>query len=320
MKTSVFSILSFFILSVNAFAYTYLFSEHSQGVAAIADSNGKILWAVLAPHPQSVDISKDGSKIFVSYLNGAIMFDKDTKSELWRYECPSVVWRGTDTDTAKRGDIVRLQNPVAQILSEDLFLVGNEGVSKLLEINSKSEIKKEIQAQSAKQIPHGEFRLASKTFENTYLIPFLSSSVLAEYSSDGKLIRSIKTPSGVVSAQRLKDSLTLAGGLFGLIIYDGDGKEIWSMKSDAIAKQLGMQKPIVICGAKALPNGNILCATYSDEGCPDILEISPADNKIVKSLDFPSYSHFSAIRILDDSQKPIDESAAKVKLPKEISL
>ena len=143
------------------------------------------------------------------------------------------------------------------------------------------------------------------------VVPYFDDFMLAEYSSDGKLIRSIKTPSGVVSAQRLKDSLTLAGGLFGLIIYDGDGKEIWSMKSDAIAKQLGMQKPIVICGAKVLPNGNILCATYSDEGCPDILEISPADNKIVKSLDFPSYSHFSAIRILDDSQKPIDESAAK---------
>ena len=313
MKIFAFIFAIFASLSTG-FAYKYLFTEHSQGVAAIADADGKIYWAVSVPHPQSADISKDGTKVFVSYLNGAIMFDKATKSELWRYECPSVIWRGSDTDATKRGDIVRLQNPVAQILGEDLFLVGNEGVSKLLEINSKSETKKEFEAASKKKVPHGEFRLACKTFEGTYLIPFLSSSVLSEYSADGKLLRSIKTPSGVVSAQRLKDSKTLAAGLFGLIIYDGDGKEVWSMKSDQIAKLLGQKNPVVICGAKALPNRNILCATYSAEGCPDVLEINAKSGKIVKSIDFPSYSHFSAIKILDDNQKPADESSADIDL------
>ena len=164
-----------------------MFTAHNRGEAVIANSDGEIFLKIPAKHPQSADISEDGNRIFISEIDGAKMCDITTGKTLWKYTCPSISWDG-DESQVKKGETVRLENPVAQILGGGRFLVGNEGMSVLLEIDDKSNVLKAIESESLKKVKHGEFRLASKTQAGTYLFPLLSSNLLTEYDSNGKQI------------------------------------------------------------------------------------------------------------------------------------
>ncbi len=297
--------LSFCVCFSNAvLGYNFLFTAHSDGgVVAVADDKGKIHWSMKAHHPQRADISSDGKLIFVSETNGARMVDIASQKTIWAYKCPTVSWAGVETKKLKKGDKVTLENPVAQILGKDRFLVGNEGRSALLEINSKGEVLKEVKSESENVVKHGEIRLASKDEQGRYIFPMLASSLLTVYNADGKQIHRIKTPSGVVSAQFISDTSILTAGIYGIIIYDTNAKKLWEFNSKDLQKALNAKNPIIICDAKKMPSGNLLCTTYGDKSIPDVLEISP-EKKIVKIIDFP-YTHFSALQLLDDDLKPL---------------
>lgn len=286
-------------------SYNYLFTAHSNGgVVAIANDKGEILWQTKANHPQRAVVSPDGTKVFISESYGAKMVDKVSGKVLWTYKTPKVAWAGVENKKLKKGDMVQLENPVAQILGEDKFLVGNEGKSKLIEINSKGETLKEIVSESLKVAKHGEFRLASKTKQGTYLFPLLESSLLTEYDADGKQIFRVKTRGGVVGAQRLENGDILAGGFFGVAIFGRDGKVKWNFTEKELQKESNAKGGIIICDVKMMPNGNILCTTYAGKDMPDIMEITK-DKKVVKVIDFPEITHFSAVELLDDSFKPL---------------
>lgn len=296
MKTkTVILVFAAIFTAVSASAYNFLFTAHRSGVVALANDKGEILWSIEAEHPQRADLSPDGKTVFISELHGARMVSVADKKTLWQYKCPEVVWDGVETKTLKKGNKVRLQNPVAQILGNDRFLVGNEGISTLLEIDSKGNVHKTIKSETKNRVHHGEFRLAAKV-GNKYIFPMISSNLLTIYDANGRQIRRIETPDGVVSAQLLPDNSLLTGGIYGLAIYDTADKIKWSFTSKELQQALGTKSPVVICDAKFLPDGNILCTTYGNKSVPDVLEISP-DKKIVKKIDFPQYSYFSALQI-----------------------
>lgn len=302
MANKLFLATSMFLASsfCQVLAYTFMFTAHNRGEAVIANSSGEIFLKISAKHPQSADISADGSRIFISEIDGAKMCDTNTGKTLWKYTCPSIIWDG-DESQVKKGETVRLENPVAQILGDGKFLVGNEGKSVLLEIDDKSNILKAIKSESLKKVKHGEFRLASKTRAGTYLFPLLSSNLLTEYDSNGKQILRIDTGTGVVGALRLDDGNILAAGFFGVAIFNREGKKVWDFSSKEIQKAIESASEIILCDVKILPNGNYLCTTYAGENVPDIIEISK-DKKIVKKFDFPEYTHLSGLKILTDNQ------------------
>ncbi len=297
-------ILSVGFPHARSYAYNFLFTSHNKNEVAVVGAGAEIVWKCSAIHPQRADMSKDGKFIFVSERNGAKMVDVKSKKALWKYQCPEVSWHGVETAKLKKGDKVQLENPVAQILGEDRFLVGNEGLSVLLEINSKGEVLKSIKCESLNKVKHGEFRLASKTREGTYLIPMTASGLILEYAGDGRQILRIKKE-GPVGAARMRDGNILAGGHFGVSIFDRSGKEIWNFSAQDLRRASGAREKIVICDVKELDGGNILCTTYAGANMPDAMEISK-DRKIVKIYDWPEYTHLSAIQILDEDFKALE--------------
>lgn len=301
----VFSIAA--VLCANGlFAYNFLFTSHDRAAVVLADSDGKIRWSMPADHPQNAEVSPDGKRIFVAEISGARMVDIQSRKTLWRYETPTVKWDGEETDSLKRGQSVRLENPVAQILGADRFLVGNEGRATLLEIDSNSNVLKTVKCESEKRVKHGEFRLARRDSRGRYIFPSLASSLLTVYDAQGRQMRRIRTDGGVVSAQFLPDGRILAGGIFGLAAYDSSDKKVWSFTSGELRAALGADADIVICDARLMPNGNILCTTYCPPSVAGILEVS-FDKKIVKKISFDGYSHLSALQLLDGDFKPFPQ-------------
>ena len=103
MANKLFLATSMFLASsfCQVLAYTFMFTAHNKGEAVIANSSGEIFLKISAKHPQSADISADGSRIFISEIDGAKMCDTNTGKTLWKYTCPSIIWDGDESQVKK---------------------------------------------------------------------------------------------------------------------------------------------------------------------------------------------------------------------------
>jgi len=273
---------------------TVMISSHSPDQIAILDANGQTLWAIGTEegvvHPQDAAVTGDGN-VFFSIINGAKMVRLSDKRLLWCYTTPG-----------------EAQNPVAQPLENGLFLVGNEGPCKLLEIDSQCNIKQEIQVNDCPfKGTHGQFRFCRKTPEGTYLFPMINAQVLREYDKNGKKLRDFPTTGMSVSAIRLPNGDTLTGDNATLKQFDVNNQIIWQF--DCVTD--GHQKPGLITAIQRLKNGNTVFGYYQDDPeQADIMEVSP-DKKIVWSLTLEQISLVAAVQILDKNLNPSPETLAR---------
>jgi hypothetical protein len=262
-------------------------SSHEPSEVNIVASDGKPAWTLKQDvvHPQDAAITKDGN-LFCSVTNGAIMVRLSDKKLLWRYTVPA-----------------NCENPVAQPLEGGRFLVGNEGPCKLLEIDEKGAVLKEVKGQSKFPGKHGQFRICRKTPEGTYLFAMMEDKSIREYDGDGKLVFEISGLGQCCAALRLPSGNTLVGNGSAVEEYDKDKKLVW--RFDAVAD--GKLKPALVVGLSRLKNGNTIFSYYhADPKTPDIIEVSP-DKKIVSSLILPAINKVVSVQALDAAMRPSGE-------------
>lgn len=254
----------------------YLVSSHQPSVISRVDADGKVLKQIAnVKHPQDAAVLEDG-RIFSSEISGAKMFSPDGRV-LWTYAVPE-----------------DCQNPVAQVLGEDRFLVGNEGPCRLREINSKGETLKLIQLSSENKARHGQFRFCRKTPQGTYLVPLTNEGLVKEFDPDGNVVRDFGKFNTPVSAIRMKNGNTLIGYRGMLAQFSPQGEKVWEFDLNAAAG--GWAPPVT--GLVELDNGNILFGVYhADAAQPDLYEVS-TDQKIVRTVTIPSLSKIAAVQVL----------------------
>lgn len=131
----------------------YMITSHSPNAITFIDNNGEIITQIThITHPQCAHLQPNGN-VFSSETGGAKMFNAEGHM-IWKYSNPP-----------------NTENPVAQVLGPDRFLIGREGPCQLVEINSKGEELKVIQLSSTSKARHGQFRFCCKTPEGTYFVP-----------------------------------------------------------------------------------------------------------------------------------------------------
>ena len=264
----------------------YTVSSHDPYGLFRIDRNGEIQWSLTGlKHPQQFDIDPAGN-IFVSEKHGAKYFSAN-KELLWQYAVP----QGTE-------------NPVAKILKDGRFLVGNEGLCKLLEINSKGETLKEIQFTSSFKQNHGQFRFCQKTAEETYLVPFAFEKAVREYDGDGRVVHDFGSFDIPVEALRLPNGHTLIGSKARVDEFDKHGKLIWTFDT---VKDGGL-KEAYTTGLIRLKNGNTVITYYHNmPDVPDIIEVS-SDKKIVRSITIKKLNHVAMVKLVDKKGRPLKDA------------
>ena len=255
-------------------AAAFLVSSHRPDALSFIDAGGKILRQITeVKHPQDVAELPDG-RIFSSEISGAGMFDPEGKV-LWQYRAPE----GS-------------QNPVAQVLGEDRFLVGNEGPCRLREINSKGETLKMIQLTSSVDRNHGQFRFCRKTAEGTYLVPFTNEGAVREYDENGNVVRDFGEYQTPVSVLRLDAGHTLIGWHHRVTEVDERGGKVWEF--DMVTDGGLPASPVT--GLIRLENGNVIFGCYHrDAAQPDLLEVTP-DKEIVRNVTIPELDNIAGIQ------------------------
>ncbi len=215
----------------------------------VVDASGKVEWEY--PAKACLDVWKlpNGNLLIASRSQGILEVTRDKKI-VFQYR--------TDGETY-----------TCQRLANGDTLIGDNKNGRLIEVDAKGKIQREIKLQT-KAKEHGMIRTARRLANGHYLVCQREDNVVREYEASGKVVWEYKT-NGPMSAIRLPSDRTLIANASGdAVEVDATGKIHWQVgKKDLPAKAKG-----VAYGIQRLPNGNTVV------GYPGVIAEFTPDRKV----------------------------------------
>ena len=294
MKLRLLSFLSVICLASPAMAGPrFLNCDYGAGHVSIVAADGSIEWQVDAKNPQDCWMLPNGNVLF-AYIGGAREMTKD-KQVAWEYKAPE-----------------KVECHAAQPLPNGNVLVVEGGTSRIIEVDRKGEIAKEIKLTTAPEIkPHNQFRGTRKTADGHYLVCFKGEGKVVELDGEGKVLREVKVPGDPHEVVRLpnKNWLITCGDGHKVVEVDPSDKVVWELNENDLPGN-----PLrLMAGCQRLPNGNTLFCVYLGHGHigeqPMVLEVTP-DKKVV--WEFADHAHFKTINQVQSLEVPGDVTKGEI--------
>lgn len=245
-------------------------------IVVLDKQSGQIDWSYPLPKGgecNSVAVDKKGDLVF-AYSKGARLVTT-TKKIRWDYIVPS----GEELHTA-------ITLPDGGYL---LGICGNP--SRIVELDKKGTLRKQITFDTGIKNPHGQFRQIKKSKTGTYLVPLMGKPQLLELSAEGELLRTYPLPAPSFSVLELKSG--------NLLLSCGDAHMFAEMDrtSGNIVRKIDnttlQEKGVLhfLAQIVQLNNGNLLVSSWNghfkkgeNTQVPHIIELD-ADNRIVWRYD-----------------------------------
>jgi len=208
------------------------------------------------------------------------------KKVVWEYKAPKI--KGLEINSC-------------QPLSNGNVLICECGTSRLVEVDRKGKVAREIKLTTTVKHPHSQFRMARKTPAGTYVVGFTGEGLVKEIDGDGKVVRTIDLKAmGVKSAKlhaalRLKNGNTLisTGGTGTVVEVDPDNKIVWKFGPNDMPEGFNCK---FVCGLQRLANGNTVISWYG--GNPQFFEVT-RDKKVVWRVYDKRLGAISGLFLLD---------------------
>lgn len=268
--------------------YACLIAEHANDRVALLDERGQVVWDYSVPHPQDVWMLPGGN-ILTTYYQGVREVTR-AKKVVWEYK------------TSKPNEI-----PNCQPLPDGNVLIGIVGECRLIEVNRKGSILREIKLQTTEKTPHAQFRMCRKTLEGTYLVPFTAEGAVREYNAAGKVIREFPRKPDPVAVLRLPNGNTLISAGGEITEYDADNRVVWRVDAEWLPDiQFG-----TLAGLQRLPNGNTIVCNWNTSDTGDrvgahIFELSP-DKRVLWQVRGTHIGQVAQCQILTPDFQPRGE-------------
>jgi hypothetical protein len=270
----------------------FLNCDYNGGHVSIVAADGSIEWQVDAKNPQDCWLLPNGNILF-AYIGGAKEMTKD-KQVVWEYKAPE-----------------KVECHAAQPLPNGNVLIVECGTSRIIEVNRKGEIAKEIKLTTTTDKLHNQFRGTRKTPEGHYLVCFKGEGKIVELDGDGKVLREVKVPGDPHEVVRLpnKNLLITCGDGHKVAEVDPSDKVVWELNENDLAGN-----PLrLMAGCQRLPNGNTLFCVYLGHGHigeqPMVLEVTPG-KKVV--WEFADHAHFKTINQVQSLEVPGDVTKGEI--------
>ncbi len=292
-------------INIPAFAEEppYKVLGHDRGHVALVDKDGKVLWQYEARHDgHDIDLLPNGNYLLHLDATTVAEINKD-KQIVWKYK-----------SVPKQGSKERVEVHSFQRLSDGNTLISESGNRRLIEVDPKGKIVKEIPLLIEHPDPHRDTRLVRKLANGHYLVCNEGDSKVREYDDMGKVVWTYKLDLGgrprspghgveghgteVFGAVRLPNGNTLiAGGNNNRVIeVTPEGKIVWELKHNELP---GIQLAWVTT-LHVLPNGNMIIGNcHAGEKNPQLFEIT-RDKKVVwRFLNFKTFGNgLAAARVI----------------------
>jgi len=268
--------------------HRFLASGTGTPVVVIVAADGKLEWSYPTGGSCNDACLLPGGNVLFSYQKGAKEVTPDKK----------LVWEYDATDAQADAEVHSVQK-----LADGNYLVARNGnPPRLLEIDPKGKIVKDLAIECKVELPHGQFRQVRKTKAGTYLGGFVSENLTHEYDAEGKILRTFEVAKHAYVSVRLPNGNTLiaCGDGHELVEFDPAGKEVWKLEENDLP-----DNPLrFVAGVQRLPNGNTVIANWLGHGGhtgkqAQLLEVT-RDKKLVWSVwDTKQFGNLSTIQILD---------------------
>ena len=231
------------------------------------DKDGKIDWQIRASQPQDVWLLPSGNILF-THVKGVkeVTPDKD-KKVVWEYK----------TDP-------RHEVHACQPLENGVVMVAESGPFRIIEVDRKGKIVKEVKLTTKCRNTHAQMRCARKLANGNYLVGQYADGVVREYDPTGKIVWEFKQRMAF-GGIRLPNGNTLiaTGDAHRVIEVNPKGKVVWEIKE----KELPGNPLRFVSGLQRRANGNTLICNWGGHGHvgkqPQIVEVS-RDKKVVAEL------------------------------------
>ena len=255
----------------------FLAGDYSKGVLAIFGKDGKVEWKTKIGAIHDAWVLPNGHVLYQQGWTKIVEVTPDLK-EVWSYDAAKM--------NGNEGKPVEVH--AFQRLPDGVTMIAESGPGRIIEVDKKGKLLKEVKLTVAKPDPHRDTRLVRKLDNGHYLVAHEGDGLAREYDADGKVVWEHKVGSQLYSAVRLANGNTLIGCGNGnrVVEVDRAGKEVWSLNKNDVA---GVTLAWVTM-VERLPNGNTLVVNcHAGPENPQILEVTP-EKKLVWS--FKDFEHF----------------------------
>jgi hypothetical protein len=284
MRALLFLLIATPLFAADAIQYTVLAADRGKGRIAIVNGNGEVEWQYDTKHDVH-DIHKlDNGNILTHLSHTKIVEITPSKEIAWSYEAKPTV-----------GNKGKVEVHAFQRLSDGSTMIAESGNSRIIEVNSKGEIVKEIPLKVVKSDSHRDTRMVRKLKSNHYLVCHEGEGCVREYDDAGKVVWEYKLdlnnrprsnghgPEGhgveVFGAVRLDNGNTLIAGGNNNRVFEVSpkGEIVWQVDQ----KDLPGITLAWVTTIQVLPNGHIVVGNcHAGPTQPQLVEIN-RDKKVI---------------------------------------
>jgi hypothetical protein len=281
-----------------------------KGKVAIISADGKVEWEYPCKY-NSHDIHQLSNGNLLLHTADAVIIEITPQKEIvWKYEAkPKVGYKG------------RVEVHSFQRLADGNTMVAESGNRRIVEVDAKGAIVKEMPLVVEHPDPHRDTRMARKLDNGHYLVCHEGDGCVREYDPKGKVVWIYRLDLGgrprspghgpeghgaeVFGAIRLANGHTMiAGGNNNRVLeVDRDGKIVWSIDQ----KELPNITLAWVTTLHVLPNGNLIVGNcHAGPKNPQLFEVT-RDKKVVWTFkDFKNFGNaLSNAEIVDGAKRSL---------------
>ena len=249
-----------------AIRHAFLAADPRAERVALIDEAGAIGWTCAAKAVCDATVLPDG-RVLLSDRGGARIVNREGQAE-WDYRAPA----GSEVYTC-------------QMLPNGNVFLCEGGTKRLIEVDRSGKIVVQIPIATTMGV-HGQFRIARKLADGTYLVAFYKEGCVKEIAADGTVRRTIDGLGEAYMAQRLPNGNTLigCGDRHRVVEIDPAGKVVWEVNENDLPGH-----PLrFVAQVERLANGNTLICNWPAHGHegkqPLLVEVTP-DKRVAWHFD-----------------------------------
>ncbi len=289
-------LLGFILLSLHAVYsqenYFIMSGCSSNRISIIEKLTQKELWSHPLEKSQECNSAAMDAKgrVVYSYKQGAKLVTLDHKV-VWDYQS---------------GEKTELQ--CADVLPDGGYILGICGTpSKIVELDKKGKVRKEITFETGIKHPHGQFRIITKTKKGTYIVPVMGGKTVLELDANGKEISRQTVEGNLFSAFELSDNK--------FMISCGDAHQLVSLDMKTGEKQCRVAQNdipgvslLFVARICPLSNGNYIICNWDGHAGevgvkePQLVEIDTKNQVVWQLNEKKTFGKISTIQIVNNKK------------------
>jgi hypothetical protein len=246
--------------------HAFLACDPYAGRVVLVDEAGMVGWTCVSKDVCDATVLADG-RVLLSDRGGTRIVDQAGKT-VWDYRAP----KGAEVYTC-------------QMLPDGRVMLCEGGSKRIVEVDPEGKVVVNIPVETRQGV-HGQFRIARKLPDGTYLVGFWKEGCIKEIAADGNVKRTIAGLGEAYMAQRLPDGNTLigCGDTHRVVEVDTAGAVVWEVKENDLPGH-----PLRFAAhVERLANGNTIICNWPGHGHegkqPLMVEIT-RDKRVVWQFD-----------------------------------